>query len=94
MAVAHTRRPGVDRLGRGVAADPDERHAAIDGGRKLVISNDSDFGIAGTTGSTAPFTLTPKVGPGGTVDAGEFLVIDLTKLQDPTSTATVTLRRK
>lgn len=74
--------------------DKIEGVAAIDGGRKLVISNDSDFGIAGTTGDTAPFTLTPKLGPDGKVDSGEFLVVDLTKLQHPTSTATVSLRRK
>lgn len=74
--------------------DKVEGVAAIDGGRKLVISNDSDFGIAGTTGSTAPFTLAPKTGPDGAVDTGEFLVVDLTKLQHPTSTATVALRRR
>lgn len=58
----------------------------------LAIANDSDFGIAGVTGATAPFTLTAKTQPDGTVDDGEILTIDLRKLDRPSSTATVTLR--
>jgi predicted extracellular nuclease len=47
-------------------------------GTKLVISNDSDFGIDGVTNSTAPFQLHAKVSPTtGLQDDGEFLVIDL-----------------
>jgi len=74
--------------------DKIEGVAVVDHGRKLIVSNDSDFGIGGTTGTTAPFTLAPKVGPDGKVDSGEFLVVDLTKVQHPTSTATVTLERR
>ncbi|RIX27872.1 esterase-like activity of phytase family protein [Amnibacterium setariae] len=74
--------------------DKIEGVAVTDRGRKLIVSNDSDFGIAGTTGDTAPFTLAPKTGPDGKVDAGEFLVVDLTKVQHPTSTATVSLNRR
>ncbi len=54
--------------------------AVLDGGRRVVISNDSDFGIAGVTGITAPFTLTPKLLPNGRQDDGEFLAVDMTKV--------------
>lgn len=74
--------------------DKVEGVAVVDHGRKLVIANDSDFGISGVTGSTAPFTLVAKTQPNGTQDDGEILTIDLTKVTAPDSTATVTLRRR
>jgi hypothetical protein len=72
--------------------DKVEGVAVVDHGRKLVIANDSDFGIIGVTGTTAPFTLVAKIQPDGTPDDGEILTIDLTKVTTPNSTATVTLR--
>ena len=48
----------------------------LDGGRKIIVSNDSDFGIADSTGDAAPFGLVAKTRPDGSVDDGQFLVID------------------
>lgn len=50
--------------------------AILRGGRKIIISNDSDSGVAGSQGSTPPYTLVAKTAPDGSVDTGEFLVID------------------
>lgn len=72
--------------------DKVEGLALIDHGHTLVIANDSDFGIAGVTGDTAPFTLEAKIQPNGTADDGEILTIDLRKLDRPSTTATATLR--
>jgi hypothetical protein len=56
--------------------DKIEGVAVLDGGRRLIVSNDSDFGISGSTGDAAPFGLVAKTRPDGTVDDGQFLVID------------------
>jgi hypothetical protein len=61
-----------------------------------VISNDSDFGIAGVTNTAAPWQLQAKIDPAtGQQDDGEYLTIDLTKVATngttSTSTATVTI---
>ena len=50
--------------------------AVLDGGRKIIVSNDSDFGISDSTGDAAPFGLVAKTRPDGSVDDGRFLVID------------------
>jgi hypothetical protein len=73
--------------------DKVEGVAQLNGGRTIVLSNDSDFGIDGLTQSaTTPFTLHAKVSPTtGGQDEGEFLAIDMTKLPAATSTATVTI---
>lgn len=66
--------------------------AALDGGKQLVISNDSDFGIAGVTNSAPPWQLQAKIDPAtGQQDDGEYLSIDMTRLPATTSTATVTV---
>lgn len=57
------------------AHDKIEGLAVLDGGRKIIISNDSDFGLAGSTGDQPPFGLAAKLQPDGQVDDGEFLVI-------------------
>lgn len=62
--------------------DKIEGVAVRDGGRTVVISNDSDFGIDGVTNDTPPYQLKPKTLPDGTQDDGEFLKIDTTKLDD------------
>ena len=92
----------LDPQGRFFSHDKVEGVAALDGGSEIVISNDSDFGIAGVTGtgpsqSSPPWTLVPKISPAtGKQDDGEYLSID-TKRVDPTtgaaktSTATVTI---
>ncbi|WP_022882851.1 esterase-like activity of phytase family protein [Gryllotalpicola ginsengisoli] len=72
----------------------------IDGGTKLLVSNDSDFGIDGladasgevSTDVTAPFTLHAKTLPNGQQDDGEYLVVDLAKANDAVKTATVSIR--
>ncbi|WP_167380037.1 esterase-like activity of phytase family protein [Mycobacterium gastri] len=63
-----------------------------DGGKTLVIANDSDFGLAGLASATPPMRLQPKILPNGTQDNGEFLVVDTTGL--PPKTETVTVRMK
>jgi hypothetical protein len=66
--------------------------AALDGGRQIVISNDSDFGISGVANSAPPWQLQSKIGPAtGQQDDGECLKIDVSKLPAATSTATVTI---
>lgn len=74
----------------------------FDGGKKLLIANDSDFGIDGladASGSASttvapPFTLHAKILPNGQQDDGAYLVVDLAKVQNPVKTATVTIRVK
>jgi hypothetical protein len=76
--------------------DKVEGVAALNGGRQLVISNDSDFGISGVTNAAAPWQLQAKIDPAtGQQDDGEYLSIDMTKVAAAgtasTSTATVTI---
>ena len=56
--------------------DKIEGVAVLDGGRKIIVSNDSDFGIGDSSGDAAPFGLVAKTRPDGSVDDGQFLVID------------------
>ncbi|MEO5874183.1 MAG: esterase-like activity of phytase family protein, partial [Streptosporangiaceae bacterium] len=80
----------LDPQARFFSHDKIEGVAYVDG--RIVLANDSDFGIGGVTGTTAPFTLAPKVSPfTGLVDDGEFLEIDPSKSATP-ATATVTVR--
>jgi hypothetical protein len=76
--------------------DKIEGVAALEGGRRIVISNDNDFGIAGAEAapSTSPYKwkLVPKIQPStGKQDDGEYLEIDMNALPARTSTATVTI---
>ncbi|HEX4731824.1 MAG TPA: esterase-like activity of phytase family protein [Solirubrobacterales bacterium] len=79
--------------------DKVEGVAALEGGKRIVISNDNDFGISGVTGVTneageevGPWTLVPKIQPStGKQDDGEYLEIDMSSLPAATSTATVTI---
>jgi hypothetical protein len=82
----------LDPAARFFSHDKLEGVAALNGGRTVVISNDSDFGIDGLTNDTPPYQLHAKVSPTtGVQDDGEFLAVDLTRLPARTSTATVTL---
>lgn len=56
--------------------DKIEGVAVLDGGRRIIVSNDSDFGIGDSAGDAAPFGLVAKTRPDGSVDDGQFLVID------------------
>jgi hypothetical protein len=79
----------LDPTGGFFGHDKVEGVATTDGGKTLVVSNDNDFGIDGVTNSAPPYQLHAKTLPNGTQDDGEYLAIDTTKLNDPTSTATV-----
>ena len=72
--------------------DKIEGLATPDGGKTLVIANDSDFGLAGIDSETPPFKLKPKTLANGRPDTGEFLVVDTTKLPAKTETATVSVK--
>ncbi len=71
--------------------DKIEGVATTDGGRTLYIADDSDFGLAGSTGDAPPFGLRPKILPNGAQDSGEILRIDTGKLPAHTETAEVTV---
>jgi hypothetical protein len=76
--------------------DKVEGVVALEGGRRIILSNDNDFGIsevkASETASGLPWALVPKILPatGKQVD-GEYLEIDMSSLPAKTSSATVTL---
>jgi hypothetical protein len=72
--------------------DKVEGLATPDGGRTLMISNDSDFGLVGLASKTPPFALKAKILANGRQDTGEFLVVDTTKLPARTQTATVAIK--
>ncbi|WP_433183186.1 esterase-like activity of phytase family protein [Actinoallomurus sp. CA-150999] len=82
---------GLDPTGGFFGHDKVEGVATTDGGRTLVISNDSDFGVDGVTNATPPYALHVKTLPDGRQDDGEYLAIDTTRLPAATSTATVTI---
>jgi hypothetical protein len=72
--------------------DKVEGLATPDGGRTLMISNDSDFGLIGLASKTPPFTLKPKTLANGMQDTGEFLVVDTSKSPARTQTTTVAIK--
>jgi Esterase-like activity of phytase/Bacterial Ig domain len=82
---------GLDPTGGLFGHDKIEGVAPLDGGRTVVLSNDSDFGIDGVAQDTAPFGVHPKILPNGQQDDGEFLAIRTDRLPATTSTATVTI---
>ncbi|MER6383879.1 esterase-like activity of phytase family protein [Streptomyces sp. NPDC001250] len=84
---------GLDPTGGFFGHDKIEGVATTDGGRTLVVSNDSDFGVDGISGTTPapPYALHAKTLPDGTQDDGEYLAVDTTRLPAATSTATVTI---
>jgi hypothetical protein len=63
-----------------------------DGGKTLIIANDSDFGLAGLADDTPPFQLKPKLLPNGTQDSGEILSVDMTALPATTESVTVPIK--
>jgi hypothetical protein len=81
----------LDPTGGFFGHDKVEGVATTDGGRTLVISNDNDFGIDGISNTTPPYQLHAKLLPNGQQDDGQYLAIDTTKLNDPNSTATVSI---
>ncbi|MER6128613.1 esterase-like activity of phytase family protein [Streptomyces sp. NPDC001795] len=87
---------GLDPTGGFFGHDKIEGVATTDGGRTIVVSNDSDFGVDGVSDSTPtpPYSLHAKVLPNGTQDDGEYLAVDTTRLPAATSTASVTINVK
>ncbi len=81
----------LDPSGGFFGHDKVEGVAATDGGRTIVVSNDNDFGIDGIANDGPPYQLHAKILPNGQQDDGEYLAIDTTKMNDATSTATVTI---
>ncbi|WP_245921461.1 esterase-like activity of phytase family protein [Nocardia nova] len=82
---------GLNPAGAFFGHDKIEGVATTDGGRTLYISDDSDFGLAGSSGSEPPFGLKPKILPDGRQDTGEILRIDTGALPARTTTHTVTV---
>lgn len=76
--------------------DKVEGVVALEGGKRLIISNDNDFGIAGaeaaSVGSPNKYKLIAKIQPGlGTQDEGEYLEVNMAAMPAKTSSATVTI---
>ncbi|KOV64074.1 esterase-like activity of phytase family protein [Streptomyces sp. MMG1121] len=84
---------GLDPAGGFFGHDKIEGVATTDGGRTVVVSNDSDFGVDGISDATPvpPYSLHAKTLPDGTQDDGEYLAVDTARLPAATSTATVTI---
>jgi hypothetical protein len=70
----------IDPAGKYYGHDKVEGVAVVNGGKRVVLSNDSDFGIDGLSKDTAPYTLHEKMQPNGTQDTGELLGVDLAKV--------------
>ncbi len=82
---------GLAPDGRFFGHDKIEGLATTDGGKTLYISDDSDFGLGGSTGDAPPFGLRPKILPNGAQDSGEILRIDTGKLPARTEITEVTV---
>lgn len=63
-----------------------------DGGKTLIISNDSDFGLAALASDIPPFQLKPKKLPNGAQDSGEILMIDTDQLPAKTETLRIPIK--
>ncbi|MRH92665.1 esterase-like activity of phytase family protein [Nocardia sp. SYP-A9097] len=85
---------GLNADGKFFGHDKVEGMATTDGGKTLYISNDSDFGLEGSTGDQPPFGLEAKILPNGVQDSGEILMVDTTKLPAKTQTKTISLTVK
>ncbi|MEU6561804.1 esterase-like activity of phytase family protein [Nocardia nova] len=83
---------GLNPRGEFFGHDKIEGVATTDGGATLYISDDSDFGLAGSTGKEPPFGLKAKTLPDGQQDTGEILRIDTRALPAKTKTETVNIQ--
>jgi hypothetical protein len=63
-----------------------------DGGKTIMIANDSDFGVDGLASTTPPFALKPKMAPNGAQDSGEILTVDLRKLPPAMEAETIPIK--
>jgi hypothetical protein len=76
--------------------DKVEGVVALEGGKRLIISNDNDFGVSGAVanpeGSANKYKLVAKILPGlGIQDEGEYLEVNMAALPAKTSSGTVTI---
>jgi hypothetical protein len=70
----------IDPTGGYFGHDKVEGVAVLDRGRRVLLSNDNDFGIAGVSGDAAPFSLVEKVLPNGRQDDGEVLDVRMDRV--------------
>ena len=70
----------IDPTGGFFGHDKVEGVAVLDGGKRVILSNDNDFGIAGLATTAPPFQLQAKILPNGQQDDGELLEVDLAKV--------------
>jgi hypothetical protein len=76
--------------------DKVEGVVALEGGKRLIISNDNDFGISkailNPVASGNKYKMEPKLLPGlGIQDEGEYLEVNMSALPAKTSSGTVTI---
>ncbi len=84
-------RTTMDPAGNFFSHDKIEGVAVANGGNTIIVTSDSDFGVDGVINGAPPWLLRNKLNSAGTVDTGEFLLVDLARLPAATATATVTL---
>jgi hypothetical protein len=72
--------------------DKIEGIATRDGGKTLMLANDSDFGLDGLASDSPPFRLKPKKLPNGAQDSGEILEVDTDQLPAKTEKVTVAIK--
>jgi hypothetical protein len=60
--------------------DKVEGVAVLDHGKKVILSNDSDFGIDALSNAAPPYQLHTKLQPNGKQDTGELLEVELGKV--------------
>ncbi|MHA7648454.1 esterase-like activity of phytase family protein [Mycobacterium sp. ML4] len=87
-ALLHTLSPQGEFFGH----DRIEGIATRDGGKTLILANDSDFGLAGLASDTPPFRLKPKMQANGSQDSGEILTVDTDRLPAKTEQVTITIK--
>lgn len=87
-ALVRTLSPNGDFFGH----DKIEGLITPDGGKTLIMANDSDFGLAGLASDTPPMRLEPKMLPNGSQDNGEILIVDTTQLPAKTESVTVSIK--
>ena len=63
-----------------------------DGGKTLIVSCDSDFGVTKLNAKDGVLSLTPKLLPNGTQDSVQYLAVDTLKLPAKTETVTLPIR--
>lgn len=84
---------GLNPAGRFFAHDKVEGLALSADGNRLVIINDSDFGIDALSNGAPPFTFRTKVSPAlpGVRERSEILIVDRSRLPAATAIGTVSL---